>query len=690
MSGIGNQMLKTPVPHLKRNGFDLSERRVFTMPPGLLLPTYCMDVNPGEHISISLQDFLRSQTLNTAAFARVKFYHQAFFVPYSLLWSRFPQFITSLPSQNSILTAGDNTGFSGSIKIPSKTPTFTLRSLITSIGNLAGNELEKSKVFSENFSVKDQHGFDLAFSAYRLCEMLGYPVPNANYFLSQPRSRWNAGSLRGAGLTKSPLYDYFFSSFYSTFKERFPFRTQPTLPKGLSISYADPRFGAVTQSERFEGIVSEEDASDFLTKAGNVVLNPFRLLAFQRIYNDFYRNDFREVQDLASFNVDDIFEGDISSSSISMPKEFGLRIHHMLQARYKYWHRDYFTQLQPQVLSDKGFMMSALNSFASVPAQPNFDGHFRFGLMSGLASVGIRGNVSGNFSALDLRAMYALERYFQRTQGAAGISYEDQILSHYGYNVPRGRYFQTHYLGGAEQSLDIGEVVSTADAGFGSDGSSPVSRVGDIAGRGTSSLGAKLFDFDVPEHGIIMVISCAEPYAEYGEGSDDFVQKINLGDFFQPEFDELGMSPVFSRSLFDPLKQDLRRINSDVVASRSKVIGFGPRYLEYKQSFDKVFGPFRSGGSLSAWVTPRRFKIFPEMLMRRYNEALKKDELIGVVDGKYDAGLTAHTLTVDPSCLDSVFAVSYDGTYNTDPFLVNAFFDVKAIRSMSVTGIPLS
>ena len=100
--------LPTPSPTLPRNGFDLSTRRVFTAPAGALLPVLTQEVNPGEHFSISVQDLVRTQPLNTAAFARCKEYYHFFFVPYKSLWSSSDRFFTGVTNGDSTYMKPDD------------------------------------------------------------------------------------------------------------------------------------------------------------------------------------------------------------------------------------------------------------------------------------------------------------------------------------------------------------------------------------------------------------------------------------------------------------------------------------------------------------------------------------------------------------------------------------------------------
>lgn len=68
----------SPKPRLARNGFDLSSRRVFSAKAGQLLPVGCWEVNPSEHFRFQVQDLVRTTTVNTAAFARMKEYYHFF------------------------------------------------------------------------------------------------------------------------------------------------------------------------------------------------------------------------------------------------------------------------------------------------------------------------------------------------------------------------------------------------------------------------------------------------------------------------------------------------------------------------------------------------------------------------------------------------------------------------------------
>ena len=159
------------------------------------------------------------------------------------------------------------------------------------------------------------------------------------------------------------------------------------------------------------------------------------------------------------------------------------------------------------------------------------------------------------------------------------------------------------------------------------------------------------------EHGIVMGMHYFIPFSEYDSNRiDDFNIKFNRNDYFVPEYDNLGLQP---------LKSGL--INIDVSApstgSLNNIAGYQARYMEYKSRVDTVHGLFQSGKSLSSWCTPRTPTI-----------------------SSYT--ITGSSLKVNPKVSDSIFALSYDGTQNSDPFLCHFRFNATLVRNMSVLGIP--
>ena len=77
-------------------------------------------------------------------------------------------------------------------------------------------------------------------------------------------------------------------------------------------------------------------------------VNPFRFLAYQKVYFDYYRNPLYELNDPSAYNVDSSFGGtfDLTAKSSTL--------------RYRNWNKDYFDTLLPLGIND--FSFSVLKS----------------------------------------------------------------------------------------------------------------------------------------------------------------------------------------------------------------------------------------------------------------------------------------------------------------------------------------
>ncbi len=593
--------IPTPKPNLSRNGFDLSSRRVFSTSAGELLPVGVWEVNPSEHFRISVQDLVRTQPLNTAAFARCKEYYHFFFVPYSALWRYSDEFFTGVKNMDSSVRRGlakkdEKGGNLGYDWVPSHCPVFDFDSVHSYLHSISS--------VNQKF---DALGYPFHLGAFKLLNLLGYGVT----------SRGNIVDIQSSS-------------------ENFDHRS-------------DDVFGNGSHSSPF--------AYSNNTVLTGVKFNPFRLLAYQRIYNDFYRNQQWEKPDVESFNVD--FCAD--DSLLEIPLEVAAK---SLTMRYRQWNKDNVTSAIPTPNYSDGIF--------NVP--------FYYGEGDGYGSVSVShssssgGSVFFNtasadgFSPNDLRAVFALDKMLEATRRANGLDYSSQIAAHFGFNVPDSRKPMARYIGGFDNSISIGEVIATA---AGSAGNSPSAKsvVGQVTGKGIGSLNSRPVDFDVKEHGIIMCIHSVVPQPDYNSFFvDSFNRKVNREDYFQPEFQNLGYVPLQGSDL---VFMNHSSSSSDSQSVNNSIVGYLPRYVEYKSARDVVFGEFQSGMSLSAWTSPRW-----DFLNFIYKS-----------DSSSRVELTASNFMVDPSILDNIFAVNYDGSSSTDQFLVNSYFDVKAVRPMSITGL---
>lgn len=601
---MGLFKLPSPHPNLSRNGYDLSSRKVFSAPAGALLPIGVWECNPTEKFSFKVDDFVRTQPLNTAAFARCKEYYHFFFVPYRALWQHSDKFFTGVTNGDRMF---DRPSFLNQLKgdegnfVPSSMPSFYLdelhRLLISKDAELSkeaisltrvpgmlfktggvdfSDKIEKSKVeFGKlNLSEKDALGYSYTYGAFRLLHMLGYGIDDKGRV------------------------------FYPEIFEKAPADLDPM---AKALTYFVP----------------------------HNLANPFRLLGYQRIYNDFYRNQLWEKPVPYTFNVD------WCNSNVKLNLS-SAEIYQCCQLRYRHWAKDFYTGVYPTASYNEGIF--------NLPNYTNSNANIN------KSNDGVSAASSGIISTSDIRAMFALEKMLERTRAANGLDYSNQIAAHYGFKVPESRRDVAQFIGGVDNTIVINEVMSTANSSI--DGTSKTgSVVGQVFGKGIGTMSSGRIDFEAKEHGMIFCIYSISPQVDYDARQfDPFNRKFKREDYFQPEFENLGYQPLiqsdvcFGGSPAKPLE-----FGNDI-------LGYTPRFSEYKTSRDMLYNEFMTGGSLNAWTTPRN----------NYTKNKK--------------GLTVPDLLIDPNVLYPIFGLKYNGKSDTDQFLINSYFDVKAVRPMAVNN----
>lgn len=140
-----------------RSGFDLTQKINFTAKAGSLLPVWWQPLVPFDDINVYVSSFVRTQPLNTAAFARMRGYFDFYFVPYRQMWNKFPTAITQMKT-NLLHASGpvlkDNSPLSDEL------PYFTAEQVANYVESLGGSV--------------NQFGFYRAWLVCIILEYLGY------------------------------------------------------------------------------------------------------------------------------------------------------------------------------------------------------------------------------------------------------------------------------------------------------------------------------------------------------------------------------------------------------------------------------------------------------------------------------------------------------------------------------------
>lgn len=394
------------------------------------------------------------------------------------------------------------------------------------------------------------------------------------------------------------------------------------------------------------------------TKPFKFNISPFRFLAYQKIYSDFYRNAQYESINVNAFNIDGINPASSTNPTI------GPLLTPQLYLRYRDWKKDYFNSVSPS-FQGVHFMGPELSTI-TFPSNSSADTH-SFVPSTDASNKSYMGRVvnsyvslsSTNFNNLtvaNLRSAYALDKLYRLMISAKDGSYSEQMKVRFGVEAPDDEW-KSKFIGAIDAPITIADVTTTSDT---YDASSEIGAIpGTLYGNGWSN-SQGVIDFTAKEHGIIMGIFSILPECDYqSDQIDAFNTKLKREDFFVPEFADLGKQPT-------PIYQFKFTKDTDM----SKVLGWNLRYSEYKTSIDMVHGVFNSDDkfqnqSYNAWVAPR-------------NQALSQ----------YSNGATVSFFKALPSVLNQIMVQEYDGTEQTDQFLINAQFGVQAIRPMSIYGEP--
>ena len=395
----------------------------------------------------------------------------------------------------------------------------------------------------------------------------------------------------------------------------------------------------------------------------NIVLSPFPLLAYQKICEDYFRDDQWQSAAPYRYNLDYLYgvnNGDYHIPISSLSKD-AFKNPTMFDLNYCNFQKDYFTGMLPKAQ----YGDVAVASPISGQLIPN-GGTLLLGTSSGQAYP-LKGGViqldsnntaaTAGLSVLALRQAECLQKWREIAQSGK-MDYQTQMQKH--FNVSPSDTLSGHcrYLGGWTSNLDISEVVNTNLTG---------DNQADIQGKGTGTLNGNKVDFEAKEHGIIMCIYHCLPLLDWSINRiarQNF--KTAFTDYAIPEFDSIGMQQLYASEMIfglEDLPEDPTSIN----------MGYVPRYADLKTSIDEIHGSFID--TLVSWVSP-----LTESYLSSYRQACKDA-------GFSDITMTYNFFKVNPHIVDNIFGVQADSTINTDQLLINSFFDIKAVRNFDYNGL---
>lgn len=414
-------------------------------------------------------------------------------------------------------------------------------------------------------------------------------------------------------------------------------------------------------------------------------VNLFPLLAYQKIYQDFFRWSQWELSNPSSYNVD-YFTGvnPLLISNLPEATDKYWKSPTMFDLKYCNWNKDMLMGVLPN---------SQFGDVAVLDISNTGDSNIVLGTDSHKSTIGIVSDITSNtaaipffavnaaaantvskgsklrldltsikseFTVLALRQAEALQRWKEISQ-SGDSDYREQIRKHFGVNLPQALSNLCTYIGGISRNLDISEVVNNNLAG---EGDTAV-----IAGKGVGA-GNGTFEYTTNEHCVVMCIYHAVPLLDYTlTGQDGQLLVTDAESLPIPEFDNIGMEVLPMTQIFNSPKATIVNLFN---------AGYNPRYFNWKTKLDVINGAFTT--TLKSWVSPVTESLLSGWFGFGYTEGDANKNNKVVLNYKF--------FKVNPSVLDSIFGVHADSTWDTDQLLVNSYIGCYVARNLSRDGVP--
>lgn len=594
------KLLKRTANHA-RNAFDMSHRHLVIANFGELLPITCLEVVPDDYVELSVADLLRAAPMVTSPFLRAKQHIDVYYVPYCDIWSQFEAFMTKRSEPK-------HANMYGQFAVP-HINLYNLQKVIENTDTTAD----------------DVVGMDFIRGAHKITDLLGYGRVDVSGSVSTHPS---VNLWRLAAYNKI-WYEHYRQQYYDS---------------GL----------------RF---LSD---NDFV----NGVSNPAVIFNFDDLLCTSIQNS-----DLYAAAANTVIDQQTTAND--------LRIREMTQMRYRLWKKDLFTGLMPSTqfgnvssisLSGAGSLsdfylysnsntasvalgihnpskqVAATSTTVAVSQQTINDTTFHVTDVN-RQRVSLATSASGVLNILDLRKSEALQ-IWREAALTAGNRIADNMRSHYGSEAEYAMH-ESQLIGSVSAPLNISDVNATAQTT-----QTPASTVntslGDVAGKGISTIDDKVIKFKAKKFGVILVMFSLLPEAEYqSDGIDRMNQLLEQEDYFVPEYMDLGFEAVSSLDFYN------------MPTTAAKVVGYAPRYIGYKQKLDKCFSGFKSNDPFAPWASP------------------KTD--VAQAMASTDGVMPLQCLYVNPDLFNRNFVV---GTSSSAQFICDFFFDCTKVSPMSVSSLP--
>lgn len=700
-------------PHnkLNRNAFDATKTATYSTKNGMCRVVNVIETVPDAKYKIQLASKIMTAPMQKSNFTTIKANFETFFVPYTQLWSDFNRFYFGRGETN------ENMNNQATSSLPSViTPFFDWNGCAIDLIQHAFVQSYFERIRQILVQCTQAHSssawdyqHDEALLSSRIENYFNYQNPQDSRFITQA----NYYDVHGRVCVHDMVRNFdalgfgnllpFVKTYVSAIVSRIAFNGSDPgeggslndaitvlLPTSLNYLLNDIKQNISLMFQDVTESVFESDLAGLLTEIFTSVLNlqdfidgqqfkpnPFVLMAATKIWSDYYRNSQYDTLDYSYlFNAN--YMHDSASHEVSLAKVFA-----MLKPYYHQYKKDRFTGGYPNAqfgdVAVAGLTPEYSDMVVREDTNPSVDGVLSSENGSVVVNLfndgGLQLKNSAAVSALAVRQALALQRYKERILRAGNRQKALQVAL---FGV-QSRYMQDLYVDLIDASdgiININPVASTTN--------SDEAALGELGSYAIGQVVGKEFDYDAKDFGLIITMMYIQPETKYNSyGIENYAQKTEQFDFYQPDFQNLGLAPVTT------IDYNVFLYGAD---KTPKVLSYLSRYYDYKTSVNKAFGEFYNSNpfELAIRSTADAYNVFSHFggavianLRGAKSDYVSARSVVDFSDNILRA------LYLSPNDLDSLFYESEDYTQASDHFDIESTFVVKAILPMSVTGLPL-
>lgn len=607
------QTVNLPIATASRHTADLGQPTICTTDFFTPRIIYCNECVPGDKWHIKVDGMTRCLPMYHPAYAEIKNNIRAFFVPFRTLYYRWQNWITNSKDGSAVLN-----------NVPYVMPIDLIKSL---------HHVEMSSDTSQpSYYIEILHSseserpenFDIS---YKLIKDAAAPDYYEVYvrFDKEGKFYWNL--LQGLGYDLQCNFDY-----------------------------------PIDDTDAYDPTAHSEDSP-------YAMLSALPLLAYAKLILDY----FVSPRDVTHYTTLHSFLNDFYTGTASSFNHNSLRLFYACCSDINY-NVDYFTSALDTPNTGNPYLASEIELTDPQISSTGYANWLETSLLNDSTHPWLNGpqiSLAPNSGPTDQQYTPIITQYLDtamhkladlaRKVSIVGLRPLDRFFTQRGIKLRSEYLNRSIYIGHSQSEFQISDVTSTGS----------LDDLADYKGKAINYNVGGTFDFDSSEDfGMIMLISTVVPSVRYFEGTPRYINHIKRNDFYQPEFDKLGVQGIRASELksnFYTIGDYTRQKNN---IQNDEIIGYTDRYAEYKQNcYGKLLGDFKLRGhntGLDSWYLWRkisqRTKLDAEF--RSTSDRSQYDRIFEVTDSQNDGFIQLFNIDAKASRPMSAMFDSYEWSDN--------------------------